>query len=114
MTPLRIRLKKSEFDAVKYGRKTEVTKSCSNKRIHSLCFSRLTHDCSEPQSKCRECFDNARQFDGYMCYPFGTAIIRRGLTDNYTTKPIEDVTWEERDGKIVFIIKFKGYETSEP
>jgi len=107
MTPLNIRLRKSEFDAVKHGNQTEIVKYASNKRIHYLCFARMTKECNEPQSSCRECFENARVCDGYMCYPFDRANIRRSKTDKYITKEISDVTWEERDGKIVFVIKFK-------
>lgn len=103
MTPLRLTLRKDEFDAVKHGRQTEVVKYASNKRIHYMCCSRMT----------RECCENARQFDGYMCYPFDRANIRRSKTDKYITKEISSVTWEERDGKIVFVIKFKENETSE-
>ena len=110
MTPLRLTLSKSEFDAVKYGRKTEVVKHASNKRIHYLCFSRMTRECCERQSACRECFENAMAFDGYMCYPFDRAVIRRGKTDKYITKELVSVTWEDRDGKIVFVIKFKENE----
>ena len=107
MTPLRLRLKKSEFDAVKYSRVAEVVKYASSKRIHYLCFARMTKECNEPQSKCRECFDGARQFDGYMCYPFDRAVIRRGQTDKYITIPLANVYFEDRDGKTVFVFKLK-------
>lgn len=110
MTPLRLTLKKSEFDAVKYGRKTEVVKHASNKRIHYLCFSRMTRECNAKQSECRECFEAARVGDDFMCYPFDRAVIRRGKTDKYITKDLVSVTWEDRDGEIVFVIKFKENE----
>lgn len=110
MTPLRLTLKKSEFDAVKYGRLNEVVKHASNKRIHYLCLSRMTGDCKEPQSRCKECFANSFAFGGYECYPFDRAVIRRGKTDKYITKDLASVTWEDRDGKIVFVIKFKENE----
>lgn len=113
MTPLRLTLKKSEFDAVRLGKKNEVVKHASNKRIHYLCFARMTSECCEKQSSCKECFDCARQFDGYMCYPFDRANIRRSKTDKYITREIANVTWEERDGKIVFVIKFKENETNK-
>ena len=98
MTPLNVRLRKSEFDAVIKG-KTEIVKYASNKRIHYLCFARMTKECTEKQSACRECFENARACDGYMCYPFDRAIIRRGQTDRRITKELADVYWEEREGK---------------
>ena len=113
MTPLRLTLRKSEFDAVKYGRQTEVVKYASNKRIHCMCFSRMTRECCEKQSACRECFDNARQFDVDLFYPFDRANIRSGKTDKYITREIASVTWEERDGKIVFVIKFKENEQND-
>ena len=52
-------------------------------------------------------------FDGYMCYPFDRANIRRSKTDKYITKELANVTWEERDGKIVFVIKFKENEQKD-
>ena len=60
MNALRLRLKKTEFDAVKFGKKTEVVKPVTNKRIHYLCFARMTRECREKQSACRECFENAK------------------------------------------------------
>ena len=111
MTPLNIRLRKSEFDAVKFGKHTEIVKYASNKRIHYLCFARMTKDCNEPQSSCRECFENARVCDGYMCYPFDRAIIRRGQTDRRITKELANIYWEERDGKTVFVFKLKNNDT---
>jgi len=48
-----------------------------------------------------------------MCYPFDMANIRRSKTDKYITKEIANVTWEERDGKIVFVIKFKENEQND-
>ena len=110
MTPLNVRLRKSEFDAVRFGKQTEIVKYASNKRIHYLCFARMTKDCNEPQSSCRECFENARVCDGYMCYPFDRAIIRRGQTDRHITKELADVYWEERVGKTVFVFKLKENE----
>ena len=107
MTPLRLTLRKSEFDAVKHGRLNEVVKYASSKRIHYLCFSRMTGECKEPQSRSRECFANSFAFGGYECYPFDRAVIRRGKTDRYITKDLASVTWEDRDGKIVFVIKLK-------
>ena len=109
MTPLNVRLRKSEFDAVIKG-KTEIVKYASNKRIHYLCFSRMTKECTEKQSACRECFENARACDGYMCYPFDRAIIRRGQTDRRITKELADVYWEEREGKTMFVFKLKSDE----
>lgn len=113
MTPLRLTLRKSEFDAVKHGKLNEVVKYTSSKRIHYMCFSRMTRECCEKQSACRECFENARQFDLYMCYPFDRANIRMAKTDKYITKELASVTWEERDGKIVFVIKFKENERDD-
>ena len=113
MTPLRLRLKKSEFDAVKFGKKTEIVKQVTNKRIHYLCFSRITRDCNEKQSACRDCFENARNCDGYMCYPFDIAIIRRGRTDKYTTRGLTNVFFEERDGKDVFVVRLKQDKEEE-
>lgn len=110
MTPLRLRLKKSEFDAVKFGKKTEIMKAITNKRIHYLCFARMTRECSEKQSACRECFENARPCDGYMCYPFDVAIIRRGKTDKYITRQLTNIFFEERDGKDVFVVRLKPEE----
>ena len=110
MTPLRLTLRKGEFDAVKHGKLNEVVKPATSKRIHHMCFSRMTCECCEKHSACMECFDNARQFDGYMCYTFDRANIRRGKTDKYITREIASVTWEERDRKIVFVIKFKENE----
>jgi hypothetical protein len=107
MIPLRLRLKYSEFDAVKFGKKTEITKAVTNKRIHYLCFARMTRECKVRQSSCRECFDNAKNFDGYMCYPFECAIIRRGQTDKYITRQLTNVFFEERDGKTVFVFKMQ-------
>lgn len=109
MTPLNIRLRKAVFEAVMRG-ETEIAKYASNKRIHYMCFSRMTKECKEPQSKCRECFENARKFDGYMCYPFDRVIMHRGQTDKYITKAVANITWEERDGKIWFVIKLKEDE----
>lgn len=109
MTPLNVRLRKSEFDAVIKG-KTEIVKYASNKRIHYLCFARMTKECTEKQSACRECFENARACDGYMCYPFDRAIIRRGQTDRRITKELADVYWEEREGKTMFVFKLKSDE----
>ena len=113
MTPLRLRLRKAEFDAIKYGKQNEVVKFASSKRIHYLCFSRMTRECGEPQSKCRECFENARTFDGYMCYPYDRAILRRGQSDRYVTREIANITWEERDGKMVFVFRFKTEKGGE-
>lgn len=113
MTPLRLILKKSEFDAVKHGKKTEVVKPVTNKRIHYLCFSRITRDCNEKQSACRDCFENARNCDGYMCYPFDIVIIRRGRTDKYTTRQLTNIFFEERDGKDVFVVRLKQEEEEE-
>ena len=110
MIPLNIRLRKSEFDAVRFGKQTEIEKYASNKRIHYLCFARMTKECNEPQSSCRECFENARVCDGYMCYPFDRAVIRRGKTDRRITKAVKDIRWEEREGKICFVIKLNGNE----
>jgi hypothetical protein len=45
-----------------------------------------------------------------MCYPFDRAVIRRGQTDRRITKPIKDIRWEERDGKICFVVKLKENE----
>jgi hypothetical protein len=109
MTPLNVRLRKSEFDAVIKG-KTEIVKYASNKRIHYLCFARMTKECTEKQSACRECFENARACDGYMCYPFDRAIIRRGHTDRRITKELADIYWEEREGKTMFVFKLKNDE----
>jgi len=109
MIPLNIRLRKSEFDAVVKG-KTEIVKYASNKRIHYMCFARCTKECNEKQSKCRECFENARAGDGYMCYPFDRAVIRRGQTDRRITKAVKDIRWEEREGKICFVVKLKENE----
>lgn len=109
MTPLNVRLRKSEFDAVIKG-KTEIVKYASNKRIHYLCFARMTKECTEKQSACRECFENTRACDGYMCYPFDRAIIRRGQTDRRITKELTDVYWEEREGKTMFVFKLKSDE----
>ena len=106
MTPLNIRLRRAVFDAVMRG-ETEIVKYASNKRIHYMCVSRMTRECNEPQSKCRECFENARAFDGYMCYPFDRAILRRGQSDRYVTKEVKDITWEEHDGKTWFVVKLK-------
>jgi len=106
MTPLNIRLHGNNFHDVING-KTEIVKYASNKRIHHLCFSRVTHDCKEPQSKCRECFEAAMVCDGYMCYPYDKAILRKGKTDRYITKAIEDIRWEERKGKVWFVFKLK-------
>lgn len=106
MTPLNIRLRRAVFDTVMRG-ETEIVKFASNKRIHYMCFSRMTRECNEPQSKCRECFENARTFDGYMCYPYDRAILRRGQSDRYVTREIANITWEERDGKIWFVVKLK-------
>ena len=111
MTPLNIRLRKSEFDAVKFGKQTEIVKYASNKRIHYLCFARMTKECNEPQSACRECFENARVCDGYMCYPFDRAVIRRGQTDKRITRFLTDLYFEERDGKTVFVFKLKNNDT---
>lgn len=110
MTPLRLRLKKSEFDAVKYGNKNEVVKRVTSKRIHYLCFARMAKECNERQSSCRECFNNARAFDGYMCYPFELAIIRRGKTDKYTSRELTNVFFEDRDGETVFVFRLKPKE----
>ena len=110
MNALRLRLKKTEFDAVKFGKQTEVVKPVTNKRIHYLCFARMTRECREKQSACRECFENAKACDGYMCYPFECAIIRRGRTDKYTTRELTNVFYEERDGKDVFVVRLKPYE----
>jgi hypothetical protein len=110
MIPLRLRLKKSEFDAVKFGKQTEITKVVTNKRIHYLCFARNTRECSEKQSACRECFENARACDGYMCYPFDVAVIRRGKTDKYTTRKLTNIFFDVRDGKDVFVVRLKHEE----
>lgn len=110
MTPLRLRLKKTEYDAVKYGKKNEVVKRVTSKRIHYLCFARMTKECNERQSMCRECFNNARAFDGYMCYPFELAIIRRGKTDKYTSRELTNVFFEDRDGETVFVFRLKPKE----
>lgn len=110
MTPLRLRLKKSEFDAVKFGKKTKITKAVTNKRIHYLCFARNTRECSEKQSACRECFENARTCDGYMCYPFDVAVIRRGKTDKYITRQLTNIFFDVRDGKDVFVVRLKPEE----
>lgn len=107
MTPLRIRLKKAEFDSVKFGKKDEVEKRVTSKRIHYLCFARMTRDCNERQSSCRECFENARACDGYMCYPFDRAIIRRGKTDRYITRQLTNVFFEERNGETVFVFRLQ-------
>ena len=112
MKPLFLMLKKREFDAVKYGNKAEVTKEVTNKRIHYLCFAHMTKECSEKQSQCRKCFENARQNEGYMCYPFELAIIKRGKTDRYMTRRLTNVFYEERDGKDVFVIRFQPNEDS--
>jgi len=106
MIPLNIRLRKSEFESVMRG-KTEIVKYASNKRIHYLCFARMTKECNEPQSKCRECFEIARNCDGYMCYPFEMAILRKGQTDKRVTKPLANVYFDERNGKTVFVFKLK-------
>lgn len=106
MIPLNIRLHGNQFRDVLDG-KTEIAKYASNKRIRYLCYARNTKECNEPQSKCRECFENARACDGYMCYPFDVAVLRKGQTDNFTTKEIEDIRWEERNGKIWFVFKLK-------
>ena len=113
MTPLRLRLRKSEFDAVKFGKKTEVVKRVTNKRIHYLCFARMTKECNERQSACRECFENARACDGYMCYPFECAIIRRGKTDKYTSRMLTNVFFEDRDGETVFVFRLQPKEGGE-
>lgn len=110
MTPLRLRVKKSEFDAIKFGKRTEVVKLATNKRIHHLCFARMTRDCNERQSSCRECFENARCCDGYMCYPFELAIIRRGKTDKFTSRRLTNVFYEDRDGKTVFVFRLEPLE----
>jgi len=110
MTPLNIRIRKSEFDAVRLGKQTEMVKYASNKRIHYLCFARMTKECNERQSSCRECFENARAFDGYMCYPFDRAIIRRGQTNRRITKELANIYWEEREGKTMFVFKLKSDE----
>ena len=112
MTPLRLRLKKSEFDAVRHGKQTEITKAVTNKRIHYLCFARNTSECNEKQSACRKCFEDARPCDGYMCYPFECAIIRRGRTDKYITRQLTNIFFEERDGKDVFVVRLKPNEDS--
>jgi len=113
MTPLRLRLRKAEFDAVKYGKQNEVVKFASSKRIHYLCFSRMTHDCDERQSQCRACFSNAVALGGYEIYPFDRAIIRRGATDKYITREIESCSFEERNGKMVFVFRFKTEKGGE-
>jgi hypothetical protein len=48
--------------------------------------------------------------DGYMCYPFEVAIIRRGKTDKYITRTLTNVFFEWRDGKTVFVVRFKPIE----
>ena len=113
MTPLRLRLRKSEFDAVKFGKKTEVVKRVTNKRIHYLCFARMTKECNERQSACRECFENAKAHDGYMCYPFELAIIRRGKTDKYTSRMLTNVFFEDRDSETVFVFRLQPKEGGE-
>jgi hypothetical protein len=110
MTPLRLRLRKSEFDAVRFGKRTEVVLPVTSKRIHYLCFSRMTKDCNERQSACRKCFETAMACDGYMSYPFEVAIIRRGKTDKYITRTLTNVFFEWRDGKTVFVVRFKPIE----
>lgn len=105
MTPLNIRLRKSEFDAVAHGRQTEIVKYASNKRIHYMCFERMTYNCKEPQSKCRACYD-ARLTGGYECYPYDKVIIRRGDTDKRITRMIEELHCGDNEIKI----KVKGHE----
>lgn len=112
MTPLRLRLKSNEFHAVKTGKQNEVVKYASNKRIHHLCFSRMTKECDARQSECRECFENARDCDGYMCYPFEAAIIRKGQTDKYTTRRLTNIFFEERNGETVFVFRLEPLENA--
>lgn len=105
MTKVNIRLHGTQFRDVLEG-KNEVTKYASNKRIHYLCYTRMTEGCNEPQSKCRECFESGH----YKCYPFDVAVLRKGQTDNYTTKKIDGIRWEERNGKTWFVFKLKSDE----
>lgn len=107
MTKVNIRLHGNDFRDVINGDKTEVAKYASDRRIHYLCFAHMMKECNEPMSKCRECFENAKANEGYMFYPFDIAILRKGQTNNYITKEIEDIRWEERNGKTWFVFKLK-------
>jgi hypothetical protein len=89
------------------GDKDEVAKYASCGRIHFLCYTRMTQGCNEPVYKCGECFEKAKAGDGYMCYPFDKAILRKGQTDKFATRGIEDIHWEERNGKTWFVFKLK-------
>ena len=111
MTKVNIRCHGTDFRDILNGEKNEVAKFASSKRIHYLCYARNTKECNEPAGKCRECFENAKAGDGYMCYPFDRAIIRRGQTDRRITKELADVYWEEREGKTMFVFKLKNNDT---
>lgn len=111
MTKMNIRCHGNDFRDILNGDKNEVAKFASCGRIHFLCYARMTQECKEPAYKCRECFERAKAGDGYMCYPFDVAILRKGQTDNYTTRAIEDIRWEERNGKTWFVFKLKNDDT---